>query len=337
MATLPSETVTYDQLFSLTARSRANRLTDNIGNSQPTLDILHSAGNVEVVDGGESIEEKILYAYQDIEWRSEGQSVNTLDKEGVTTAIYPWRFALCPVRINKTDELRAQASAIKAMDFAQSKILMARQGLRTGINTALLGAQSGKSILGFQDTSRDSVSTGTLGGIDLSVSGNSFFRNQAYTSAVTFTTQTVTNMFDGWVQIGVQYEAASDMNEECTHIATGATLYGKALSTLESAGYTRFMGNSGGYQLNAGGQGTNDGPKYRNARIYKERATAASHIYGYNVAYLKLKILSTANFAKTPFVPTDATGVVGKLCFYMVACQLVTNNPRRSFVLTAVS
>ena len=336
MASIQSETVQYDQLFSLTARARSNRLTDNIGNSQPTLDILHAAGNVEVVEGGESIEEKLLYAYQDMEWMSEGQSVNTLDKEGVTTGIFPWRFALCPVRINKTDELRAAASAIKAMDFAQSKILQARQGLRTGINTALLGAQSGKSMLGFQDAIRDSVSTGTLGGVDLSVAGNSWYRNQAYTTAVTFTTQTVTNMFDGWVQIGVQYEAASDMNEECTHIAMGATLYGKALSTLESAGYTRFMGGSS-YSLNAGGQGTNDGPKYRNARIYKERATAASHIYGYNVAYMKLKILAGANFAKTPFVPTDATGVVGKLCFYMVGCQLVPNNPRRSLVLTAVS
>lgn len=336
MASAQSETVVYDQLFSLTGRARANRVTDNIGNSQPTLDILHAAGNVEVIEGGESIEEPVMYAYQDMEWMSEGQAVNTLDKEGVTKAIFPWRYALCPVRINKTDELRAQMSAVKAMDFAQSKILMARQGLRTGINTALLGAQSGKSILGFQDAIRDSVSVGTLGGIDLSVSANSWFRNQAYTTAVTFTTQTVTNMYDGWVQTGVQYEAASDMNEECTHICAGATIYGKMLSTLESAGYTRFMGGSS-YSLNAGGQGTSDGPKFRNARIYKDRAAASLHIYGYNVAYMKLRIMATANFAKTQFVPTDATGVVGKLCFYMVGLQLVPNNPRRSFVLTTVS
>ena len=124
----------------------------------------------------------------------------------------------------------------------------------------------GACVSVIQDSIRDSVSVGSLGGIDLSLAANSWFRNQAYTTAVTFTTQTVTNMYDGWVQVGVQYEAASDMNEELTHIGSGATIYGKMLSTLESAGYTRFMGGSS-YQLNAGGQGTTDGPKFRSARI----------------------------------------------------------------------
>lgn len=336
MASIQTETVSYDNLFSLTGRARRNRVTDNVGNSQPTLDILHAAGQVEVEDGGESIEEALMYAYQDMEWMSDRQSVSTDDKEMVTKAIFPWRFAVTPVNISKTDELKAQMSEIKAMDMAQSKIIGARQGLRTGINTAIFAAQSGKAMLGFQDAIRDSVSTGTLGGIDLSAAGNSWFRNQAYTTAVTFTTQTVTNMFDGWVQIGVQYENASDKNEEVTHIVMGTTLYGKALSTLESAGYTRFV-NAPSYSLNAGGQGTSDGPKYRNAMIYKDRAVASSHIYGYNLANLKLKIMAGANFSKTPFVDASATGVLTKVAFYIVGVQLVPNNPRRSFVLTAVS
>lgn len=331
-----TETVTYDQLFSLTARTRRDRVTDNIGNSQPTLDVLHAAGQVEVEDGGESIEEPLMYAYQDIEWMSDRQSVSTSDKEGVTKAIFPWRFALAPVNVSKTDELKAQASENKAMDFAQSKIIQARQGLRTGINTAIAAAQSGKSMLGLQDTIRDAVSTGTLGGIDLSLAGNSWFRNQAYTTAVTFTTKTVTDMFDGWVETGKQYEAASDVNEEVSHIVTGSTIYGSMLNTLESGTYTRFV-NGGGNSLNAGGQGVKGGPKYRSAMIYKDRAIGANHIYGYNVAFMKLKILRGANFAKTPFVAADATGVLAKISFYLVGVQLVPCNPRRSFVLTNVS
>lgn len=336
MPSIQTETVSYDNLFSLTGRARRNRVTDNIGNSQPTLDILHAAGKVEVEDGGVDILEPLMYAYQDIEWMSDRQSVSTDDKEMVTTAVFPWRFAVAPVNISKTDELKAQASEVRAMDMAQSKMIGARQGLRTGINTAIFAAQSGKSMLGFQDCIRDSVSTGTLGGIDLSTAGNSWFRNQAYTTAVTFTTQTTTNIFDGWLRVGAQYEAASDRNEEVTHIVTGSTLYNSILTTLEGQGYTRFV-NSNSYHLNAGGQGTSEGPKYRNAMVYKDRAVAASHIYGYNLANIKLKIMASANFAKTPFVDASATGVLTKICFYLVGIQLVPNNPRRTFVLTAVS
>jgi|6_EtaG_2_1085325.scaffolds.fasta_scaffold00120_17 hypothetical protein len=331
-----TETVTYDTLFSTVARARKSRISDNIGNSQPTLDLFHAAGKVEEEVGGESIEERIMYAYQDAEWMSERQSVDTDDKEMITTAVYPWRFALSPVNIAKTDELRAQASKTAAITFAESKSIGARQGLRTAINTAMNAAATGKAMLGNQDLVRDSVSVGTLGGIDLSVAANSFFRNQAYTSAVTVTAQTVANIFNGWDQIGAQVEAASDINEEVTHIAAGSTLYHKLLSTLEGQGYVRF-GARDKAQLGAGGQRVGSGPAFRGAMVYKDRAVAASHIYGYNINTMKLKIMKGANFAKTPFVRADATGVLAMVGFYLVGIQFVALNPRRNFVMTNVS
>ena len=332
-----TETVTYDQLFSLTNRTRKDRVSDNIGNSQPTLDIFHAAGRVEVASGGESIEERLMYAYQDAEWMSERQSVNTDDKDGVTKVVYPWRFALAPINIAKTDELKAQASETAAMTFAESKTIQARQGLRTTINTAMCGSQAGKSMLGFQDLVRDNPSVGTLGGVDLSSAANSWFRNTSYTSAVTLTTQTVANIYNGWDIIGAQYETVSDINDEVTHIGTGSTLYNKLLSTLESQGYTRFGANNQNAGLNAGGQKVGSGPSFRGATIYKDRAFAASHIYGFNINTVKLKILKGANFAKTPFVRADATGVLAMIAYYLVAIQFVGMNSRRNFVITNAS
>ena len=332
-----TETVTYDQLFSLTGRARKPRVTDNIGNSQPTLDILHAGGRVEIEDGGESIEERLMYAEQDTEWMSDRQRVSTDDKEMITKAVFPWRFIVAPVNISKTDELKAQKSETAAMDFAESKIIGARQGIRTGTGTALGGSQSGKSMLGFQDVIKNTPTSGTLGGINQAT--NTWFRNKYYNTAVTFTTQTVTNIFDGWDQVGTQYEAASDMNEEVTHIVSGETLYQKMLSTLEGQGYTRFMGG-GQVKMGAvtgGGQNVGQGPMFRGALIYKDRSMPASTIYGYSLSALKLKIMKGANFAKTNFVATDASGVIGKVCFYIVGIQLVTINPRRTFVMNAVS
>ena len=331
-----SETVVYDDLFSVVARTLKARISDNIGNSQPTLDIFLQDGAVEVEDGGESIEERLMYAYQDVEWMSDRQQVSTDDKAGVTTAIFPWRFALAPVNISKTDELKAQKSKDAAKTFAESKIIQARQGLRTSINTAMLSAATGKAMLGFQDCIKTDPTAGTLGGIDQSDSTNSWYRNQVTTASIGFLTQTTTNVFDGWLNIGTQYEAASDINDEVTHIGTGSTLYNKALASLESAGYTRFV-NKSKPSLNGGGQNTDQGPMFRNARLYKDRAFAANSIYGFNIKTMKLKIMKGANFAKTPFVMTDATGVLGKVCFYLVGIQLVACNPRRNFVMTAVT
>lgn len=336
MASIQTETVQYDTLFSLTARAVRDRISDNIGNSQPTLDLYHSAGRVEVEDGGESIAERLLYAYQDAEWMSDRQSVSTSDKENVTKTIYPWRFALAPVNISKTDELKAMKSETSAMDFAESKIIGARQGLRTAVNTAMCGAASGKVMLGFQDLIRDSVSTGSLGGIDLSDANNSWFRNGAYTSAVTFTTQTTANIFNGWATISDRYETASDINEEVTHIGTGSALYSKMLQTLEGAGHLRFMAGDK-RKLNAGGQAVGSGPGFREAIIYKDRAIAASHIYLQNINTMKLKILKGANFAKTPFSDMQNVGVLAKVCFYLVGIQFVALNPRRNDVITAMS
>lgn len=332
-----TETVTYDQLFSLTGRARSDRVTDNFGDSQPTLDILHGAGQVEVEDGGESIEERLMYAYQDVEWMSDRQRVSTDDKEMITKAIFPWRFLVAPINISKTDELKAQKSETAAMDFAESKIIGARKGIRRGLNTALGSAQSGKSVLGLQDTIKDDPTTGTLGGINQAT--NSWYRNEYYGTAVTFTSTTTGNIFDGWDRIGVEFEDAGDVNESVTHIATGGTLYQKMLATLEGPDYTRFM-NGGQVKFGAvsgDGQATGSGPMFRGAVIYKDRAIAASHIYGYNLKSLKLKIMRGANFAKTPFVQSDATGVLGKIGFYIVGVQMVQVNPRRCFVISAVS
>lgn len=330
-----TETVTYDTLFSLTERTRKPRISDNIGNSQPTLDIFHAAGRVEVEDGGESIEERLMYAYQDVEWMSDRQAVSTADKEMVTKAIYPWRFALAPINISKTDELKAQASETAAMDFAESKTIGARQGLRTSTNTAMCGVATGKVMLGLQDLIRDSVSVGSLGGIDLSSSSNSWFRNNAYTTAVTITAQTTANIFDGWDQVGNQFEAASDVNDEVTHIGAGSTLYNKLLVTLESGMYTRF--GAGNPSLGRSSQRPGTGPSFRGAVLYKDRAIAASHIYGFNINTMKLKILRGANFMKTPFVRADATGVLAMVGFYLVGIQFVALNPRRNFVMTNAS
>ena len=336
MSSVQSETVQYDQLFSLTERARRDRISDNIGNSQPTLDIFHAAGRVEVESGGESIEERLLYAYQDVEWMSDRQAVSTSDKEGVTKAVYPWRFALAPVNIAKTDEAKAMKSETSAMDFSESKIVQARQGLRTAVNTAMCGLASGKVMLGFQDLVRDDNDAGTLGGIDLSSSSNSWFRNQADTSSTTFTTQTVATIYNGWAALSDLYETCSDINEEATHIGAGSTLYSKMLQTLEGTNYTRFMGGEK-KKLNAGGQSVGSGPGFRSAIIYKDRAFASSHIYIFNINTLKLKVLRGMNFQKTNFTDMQAVGVMAKVCFYMVGLQFVGCDPRRNGVATTVS
>ena len=60
-------------------------------------------------------------------------------------------------------------------------------------------------------------------------------------------------------------------------------------------------------------------------------------VYGINSKYYKLKIQRGANFAKTEFVKGDAAGQLARVSFMVAGLQLVTNNPRRGFVITGIT
>ena len=76
-------------------------------------------------------------------------------------------------------------------------------------------------------------------------------------------------------------------------------------------------------------------PMFRAAETWFDRDCPSGHIYGINPKYIKLKIMKGFKFMKTPFeMPHNMRAQV---CFILLGAQLVSNNPRRQFVLSNVS
>lgn len=325
---------TWDSIWVTTGRVRKKRITDQVNNSNPTLEVLRAEGRVEFEDGGKEIQEDLLNGNGTMQWMSDWDELNTDEPDGVTAAFYPWRFAVVPIGISFTDEMKSRVSPEAAMKLMEVKTVQARNTINTGINAAIWAAQSGKSMLGMQDIIKTDPTTGSLGGLDQSV--HTYFRNQVSTTSTNFDSASG-NIYAGPALIGTQYEAASDGNDEIDKIALGSTFYGQWLNILEGTGYGRLQLNSGGAGAKIGTKSQTPkgigGPSFRGADVYKDRDVPAAAAYGYSSAALKLKIMRGVSFAKTAFVPGQ--NQLAKVSFIIVGIQLTTNNPRRLFACTA--
>ena len=123
--------------------------------------------------------------------------------------------------------------------------------------------------------------------------------------------------------------AASDGNDMITDIFMGLTFYTEFQSIMESTGYARVTSGDGNASVDAGK------PKFRGATVHKDRDVASDSIYGINRKYFKLKVQSGANFRKTPFVP--GSDQLARVSFMTAGLQLISNNPRRGFVMSAMT
>jgi hypothetical protein len=320
-----SQTRDWDIAWTTSMDVHRKRITDNINNSNPTLELLRKSGRVEIDKGGRIIREDLYYANGTMEWMSGRQTLSTSEPDGVTAAFYETRYAVVPIVVSWTDEQEAQTKE-SALSLMAQKTIQARNTLQAGINSAMWSAQSGKSMLGFQDLIADAPTTGTIGGINRA--NEAWWRNTETSVSTGFNTLTA-GAYDGLTTMGTQMTTASDANDTITDIFMGLTFYSEFQSLIESTNYARVTLGDGSPNIDAGK------PKFRGATVHKDRDVASDSIYGINRKYFKLKVQSGANFRKTPFVP--GSDQLARVSFMVAGLQLVTNNPRRGFVMSAVT
>ena len=320
-----AQTRNWDIAWTTSMDVHRKRITDNINNSNPTLELLRRSGRVEIDRGGRIMREDLYYANGTMEWMSGRQTLSTAEPDGVTAAFYETRYAVVPIVVSWTDEQEAQTRE-SAMSLMATKTIQARNTLQAGINSAIWSAQSGKSMLGFQDLIADAPTTGTIGGINRA--NESWWRNTESSSSTNFNNKSG-DIYDGLSLMGSQMTAASDGNDMITDIFMGLTFYTEFQSIMESTGYARVTSGDGNASVDAGK------PKFRGATVHKDRDVASDSIYGINRKYFKLKVQSGANFRKTPFVP--GSDQLARVSFMTAGLQLISNNPRRGFVMSAMT
>ena len=331
-ATATSET--WDAAWTLTARANRKRLTDNIFDSFPTLDAFRRRG-METETGGKEIKESLMYAGNTGQWMDGYDTLNTDAVDGITAAFYPWRYIVVPITISFTEE-KENRKREDAMSMLAAKTEQSMMTARDSINAAIFGAQTGKAMLGFQDIIADAPTTGTVGGINRA--NESWWRNQADTTATTFTTQTTTNIFDGVTRWLAVWDSCSEGNQKPTHLFSTPSISQAYRTALSSQGYARLqlndpstMGLNTGGGVGAGAEGT----PFEGVNLVADRDCTALHTYFVNMRFMKMKIQAGLNFSKTPF--QSGVNQLAQVAYIVVGIQLVTNNARRQGVATAIT
>ena len=119
---------TWDAAWTLTMRAHRKRLTDNVFDEYPTLQMFKQAGNIETESGGKEIKEDLLYGKNSAEWFSDYDTLNTDAVDGITAAFYPWRYQAVPITISMTEEMESRKSdaAVKLLQATFFSLLQAR-------------------------------------------------------------------------------------------------------------------------------------------------------------------------------------------------------------------
>jgi len=313
---------TYDALWTLTMRSKRKRLTDNISDSYPTLGEFRKSGMIETETGGKQIQEDLMYSLQGGQWFDSYDVLATDRIDGITAAFYDWSYLAVPIVISHVEEMENRASD-RAIKLIEAKTTQAMQGAFDTANAQIFSAQSGKSMLGFQDIISDSTGS-TVAGI--SASTNSWWDNQRNAVSTDFNSSSAPS-YAGVLVLSSLYNNASEGNDQISDIFTTLSLFTEFQDILEGTGYQRLTSNRSPFD---GGF-----PAFRKSVVKYDRDCASQHAYLLNRKYLKLKMQSGMNFAKTPF--KEPVNQMAKVAFIVVGTQLTTNNRRRHAVATTLT
>ena len=173
----------YNDLFTTTLESRAGKLADNISKNNALLSKLKEKSNIRTVSGGSKILEELEYGEGDMVWYSGFDTISYTPKQLFTAAEYAIKLCAVPVAVSGEDLLKNSGHA-RVMELMEKRIQNAEKTMSNQLAAALYGdgtSSNGKSIGGLKLLVADAPTTGTVGNIDRSQSGNEFWRNQSAT------------------------------------------------------------------------------------------------------------------------------------------------------------
>ena len=316
----------WDSRWSATRRTIAKETIDNVFEAYNAL-AFHRRRGMQMVDGGGKEIQVILESSTGTAEAFDGY--DPLSKSPVDpfeSAFYKRRYYAVPIVLDDTTnwENSGEEQIFDLLDALGSNAL---NSLLKAINEDLLGAQTGKTMLGYQDIIAD-AGTGTVGGINSSTS--SFWQNQKYTTAKTFVTQN-NNVFDGFLAWNTLMDDCRKQGGRNNALVTTYSIAAAYRTALASTGYAETRLSS------VKGVNGAEFPSYMGAELVADNDCASIHTYAVDTDSIKLRVMKQANFKKTPFVSLQSNGQLGQLAYMVAGVQLTTNNRRRSGVATQIT
>ena len=317
----------WNTRWSATRRAIRPEVQDNFFEEYAIIDLFRKSGLRMTDNGGKEISVRVATG------GGTATAFDTYDVlpkspvDPVESAHYKRRYYAVPVVLSDTEswENKGEHEVFDQLSYLDTN---ATSSLLKAINEDMAGAQSGKTMLGFQDIMSDD-GTGTVGGIN--TSNTAAWKSAIYDTSKTFLTQSTTNIFDGIV-------AWNDIMDKCriqggrtSHIVTTFGIVKAYREALSSQGYARTTTEK------ARGIGGQMNPPFYDAEVVADNDIKALASYFIDKRHNKLNVLKSANFTTTPFVTLQSNGQLAQLAYKVAGVQLTTDNRRRSGVATAIT
>jgi hypothetical protein len=221
------------QILSTTINNYSKEIADNISKKNALLTYMSKRGNISTYDGGSEIYQTVAYSgSMSAQWFNGAEMWNIAPTDSLTTAEFLPRNVVIPVVTVGTDIL-ANSGAGKMHDFVKAIVQNAKDTLSNAIAASLFYSNTengGKSLGGLQFLVSDN-GLGTVGNIDSSAAGNSWWQNVVYSFSGNSTTASKDTILDA---VNTAYMKASVSGKGFPDIiVAGATYYSYLESNMQ--------------------------------------------------------------------------------------------------------
>lgn len=281
-----------DTELSLTLSNRRAEIVDQIFRGTAFLNALRTKGAVDTVSGGSDIVGPVRFAKNTTFGSFDSYDVLDVTPQDTETSYkFPWAQDYATISLAWTEEMKNQGRG-KLIDILNQKIDDARDTIRDGLNIQLLqtapavGSKDPISLLELVQTNPavNPARTASIGSI--SGAAQSWWRNQ-FTNGGAFSVSDMNTM----------YNTVSDGVEPPTILLSGQTVY--EYYENSQVGQIRYSDTK---MADAGFQNL----MYKATPfLWDPLIGLTNSLFFLNLKYLRLQLMSGADFITTPFVEPD--------------------------------
>ena len=273
----------FDSMLSTTLANYRDQLTDNIFTARPLTNFLMDKGRVRMLDGGTKIVEPLVYGLNGTVGSYSGyDTISLTAQEGMSAAEYDWKQYAASIAISGIEEAKNNGEAA-IINLLEAKIMQAEESMREGFNQMFFSDGTGNSGKDWLGLAALVDSAGTVGGIDATGVGNSFWQSYEEGTAGALTL----------AAMATAYNSVSVGNDHPDMVLTTQTLFEKYESLLQpQLRYTDAKTADAGFQ----------NLLFKSAPVTYDVHCQAGVMYFLNSKYLTLVGHSGKWFEQTDFV-----------------------------------
>ncbi len=171
------------ELITTTLADRSGKLADNTSKGNALLNRTRKKGGWKPAEGRQIYQELDYQENGNFGYYSGGEILNVGAADVLTTAVFDWKQAYCPVVINGLEMEVQNVGRAQKIDLLEGRITNAERTMKNKITEGMYSdgtGSGGKQIGGLKLLVADDPTTGTVGGINRAT--YTFWRNKIFSA-----------------------------------------------------------------------------------------------------------------------------------------------------------